>query len=287
MNRTVPVLCLGCIAAIGGTTYGMLGASAADRTAVPSGLGGAGALATTPAATALHAARRTCTMPPLDAVVRDLQARAAASPDDRGTWRVLAEALLERVQQRSHLRGLSVGSPVHSELPKDLVEDLESGLAAVTRARELGDDDGDLYRIEASLMSQHITGLGAALQWNPRIQAALAQAIERGRDNPRLQVALGLRKLLAPKLLGHDPGRALEHFEFAARALADDERPAVFAAMASYLQRRRQQAVAWLEQAVARNPNNSFARVVLQRVRRDEPDPFGRDVTLEEVAAAK
>jgi hypothetical protein len=76
-------------------------------------------------------------------------------------------------------------------------------------------------------------------------------------------------------LLGHDPERALEHFELAARALADDERPAVFAAMASYLQRKRLQAVAWLEQAVARNPKNSFARVVLQRVRRDEGDPFG------------
>ena len=41
--------------------------------------------------------------------------------------------------------------------------------------------------------------------------------------------------------------------------------PAVFAAMASYLQQKRQQAIGWMEQAVAKNPQNRFARVVLQR----------------------
>jgi tetratricopeptide (TPR) repeat protein len=111
--------------------------------------------------------------------------------------------------------------------------------------------------------------------------------MQRAQDDPQLHVVMGLRLLMAPSLLGHDPERALEHFDFAARALADDERPAVFAAMASYLQRKRQQAVAWLEQAVARNPKNSFARVVLQRVRRDEGDPFGRDVSVAEAAASK
>ena len=79
---------------------------------------------------------------------------------------------------------------------------------------------------------------------------------------------------------------ALEHFTFAAEA-SDDERPAVFAAMATYLQHKRQQAIAWLQRAVAKNPDNKFARVVLQRLRRGEEDPFGRDVTASELAAAK
>jgi hypothetical protein len=136
-------------------------------------------------------------------------------------------------------------------------------------------------------MSNQITGLVAAMQWNGRIQAALTKAAERGADDPRLHVALGLRRLLAPKLLGHDAEQALTHFEFAAELLQDDERPAVFAAMASYLQRKRQQALTWLQRAVERNPANTFARVVLERVRRDERDPFGRDVTTAEAATAK
>lgn len=40
--------------------------------------------------------------------------------------------------------------------------------------------------------------------------------------DPHLQVALGL---LAPKLLGQDIDKALEHFEFAAKALQDDGAP--------------------------------------------------------------
>jgi hypothetical protein len=98
-------------------------------------------------------------------------------------------------------------------------------------------------------------------------------------------VALGLRLLLAPRLLGHDPAAALTHFDRAAAGLPDDERPLLFAAMAEWLLRQRQRAIARLEQAVARNPDRVFARVVLARLRRDEPDPFGRDVAAAEVEA--
>ena len=95
-----------------------------------------------------------------------------------------------------------------------------------------------------------------------------------------------MRKLLAPRFFGHDPSAALEHFEFAANS-DDDERPAVFAAMATYLQNKRMLAISWLERAVERNPDNAFARVCLRRLRRGEEDPFGRDVTVEELASSK
>lgn len=284
MNRLVLLLCLVCLAAIGATGYSMLGNRAADALGVPAT---AKASEPAPAAQALREARRQCSLPALDALIADLKAKTAAAANDTEPWRVLAEALLERAQMRSNLRGMAVGAPVYAELPAEVAADLEAGLAAVARARGLGDDGGDLYRVEASLMSQHITGIGSALQWNSRIEDALVAAGERERDNPRLHTVLGLRKLLAPKLFGGDPDAALQHFEFAAKALVDDERPAVFAAMASHLQKKRQQAIAWLEQAVARNPQNAFARVVLQRVRRDEPEPFARDVTAAEVAAVK
>jgi len=47
--------------------------------------------------------------------------------------------------------------------------------------------------------------------------AALAAATARAKDDPRLHVALGLRKLMAPEFLGHDAVGALTHFEFAAQ----------------------------------------------------------------------
>jgi tetratricopeptide (TPR) repeat protein len=294
MTRVLTLLCLGCVVTIGASAYGLLGTSTgvpprstAPGSAPASSSPADSSLTDSPWAVALREARRECSLPAIDAVVQRLQEHVAGNTKDQRAWHFLAEALLLRAQQRAHLRGMTAGAPVWSDPPTEIVHDVDHGLAAVARARELGDDSGALFRIEAGLMSQRITGLGSALQWNPRVEAAIDAAMQRSQDDPQLHVVIGLRLLMAPSLLGHDPERALAHFELAARALADDERPAVFAAMASYLQRKRQQAVAWLEQAVARNPKNSFARVVLQRVRRDEGDPFGRDVSVAEAAASK
>lgn len=296
MSRPLTLLCVTCAVGLGSTTWVMLGAGATERIEVPArGLAqasGAPPAATDrtaepPLASELRQARASCQLAAVDSVVEKLRAAVREAPADRSAWHLLAEAHLERALVRAHERGMAVGAPTYAQLPRDVAADLDAGQAAANRARELGDDSGELFRIEAGLMSQRITGLATALQWNGKIQQALARASERARDNPHLHTALGLRKLLAPKLLGHDPAQALEHFEFAAAAPAADERPEVFAAMASYLQRKRQQAIGWLERAVARNPHNRFARVVLARLRAGEDDPFGRDVTAAEAAATK
>lgn len=280
--KLVPALSLVTAIGIGITAWALLDGSATADVAVPLAPG-----RSTTAPADLRAARRACDPAALDPVVQALTAATAAPDASHEAFHRLAEAHLERALLRSHRRGLVVGTPTWTELPRELADDVDRGLAAVARARELGDRSGDLHRIEASLLSQRITGLTTAMQWNARIQAALKKAGELAGEDPQLHVALGLRKLLAPKFFGHDATKALEHFEFAAKALAEDERPAVFAAMATWLQQKRQAAIGWLEQAVARNPHNEFARVVLQRLRAGEADPFGRDVTPAEAAAAK
>jgi tetratricopeptide (TPR) repeat protein len=287
MIRFVPLLCVVAAAALGVTAWSMLHAGS-DGVAVPAAAAAAPAAAPQDQlAQALRDARRTCTVDALDGAIARIREAVVGAPTDAHAHHLLAEAHLERSLARSHDRGLAVGAPAFPELPKELADDLTAGLAAAARARELGDDTSDLFRIEAGLMSQRIVGLTTALRWNGAIHEALQKAAARAQDNPHLHVALGLRRLLTPKLLGHDPAKALEHFEFAAKVLADDERPAVFAAMASYLQQKRQQAIGWLEQAVARNPANRFARVVLQRLRAGEDEPFARAITAAEAAAMK
>jgi tetratricopeptide (TPR) repeat protein len=293
MSRVVPVLCAGALFALGGTAWVMLRASGTD-VAVPADTpadtntnAGPGASADGGLGAQLRDARRSCELPRVDAAVAAIAAKCEAEPQVAAHWHLLAKAHLERALLRGHDKAIKVGAPTFPEPPPELTADLEAGLAAVRRARELGDDDGDLYRIEAGLMAQHIVGLRTALEWNGRIQEALRASGERRADNPHLHVALGLRTLLAPKLLGHDPAHALEHLTFAAKALPDDERPAVFAAMASSLLKKRQDAIGWLERAVATNPHNRFARVVLSRLRAGEDDPFGRDVTATEAATTK
>jgi len=283
MSRLVPILCAAAVVGIGLTAWSQLSAGNTDLE-IPKGTKPTeNAEKPTPDA-ALRAARLQCTIEPLNAIIAKARGQVDASPEDAACWHLLAEAHLERAQLRSHLRGMSVGKPLYDELPTELAQDVEAGMAAAAKAREHGDETGQLFRIEAGLMSQRITGFTTALQWNGKIGTALKEAGERDANDPKLHVALGLRKLLAPKLFGHDPEKALEYFEFADQR-SGDERPALFAGMASYLQKKRQQAIGWLEKAVAKNPANKFARVVLERLRRGEDDPFGRDVTEEEFAA--
>lgn len=287
MSRLVPILCAAATVGIGLTAWSQLSAGNAD-VEIPKGTPPAKAKTGTTTSkdpgAALRAARQQCSIEAIDAIVEKARGETEARPEDAAAWHLLAEAHLERAQQRTHLRGMTVGKPTFDKLPEAFEKDLEAGMAAVAKARQHGDDTGQLFRIEAGLMSQRITGIASALQWNSKIGQALKEAGQRASDDPKLHVALGLRKLFAPKFFGHDPERALEYFEFAA-AQDDDERPAVFAGMASYLQKKRQQAIGWIEKAVAKNPANKFARVVLERLRRGEDDPFGRDVTEEEFAA--
>lgn len=290
MSRALTILCITAAAGIGGSTWVLLGAGATEHLDVPKSPRPVAAPQGEPGNTIgdeLRAARATCRVDAMDAVITRMQAACRASPDTAAAWHALAEGHLERSLLRSHDRGMVVGAPTFSQLPPDVQADVDAGLVAAKRARELGDDSGDLFRIEAGLMSQRIVGIGSAMQWNGKIQEALNAAGAREQHNPQLHVALGLRKLMAPTLLGHDPEKALVHFEFAAASLERDERAAVFAGMASFLQKKRQQAIAWLERAVARNPNSRFARVVLARLRAGEDDPFGRDITAAEAAATK
>lgn len=286
MTRLVPALCVAAALAVGGTTWVLLSARAHEHLAVPTTPGAAPQVNAGPA-TALVAARRSCKPEALDPVIAELtRAAEAAAADAAAPWHLLADAHLERALARSHRRGLRVGEPTWSELPVTIADDVRLGLEAAAKAKQRGDETADLLRIEAALLSQRITGVTSALQWNGRIHAALQRAGELGKDDPRVHVAIGLRQLLAPKWFGHDAEKALEHFEFAARSLADDERPSVFAAMACHLQKKRQQAIDWLERAVATNPANLFARVVLKRLRAGEDEPFGRELGDAEIAAA-
>jgi len=233
----------------------------------------------------LDAARATCSLQALDEVIARLQTLAGAADASPSEWTLLGEAFLERAQQRTLLRGMTVGQPLFSELPPLLAKDLDAGAAAVAEARRRGDDSAASYRVEAALLSQRITGMLSALRYRGDIERALTAAAERDPEDPKLLVARGLQKLLAPRLLGHDPQAARETFERAHRN-GGDERAAVFAAMACWLLEQPDEAKQWLEVAVDQNPANVYAQVVLARVRAASPDPFGRDDSEAEASAA-
>ena len=234
----------------------------------------------------LDEARAACSLRALDEAVDAIEARARAAGGTAADWTLLAEAYLERAQQRTLLRGLTVGQPLFSELPPQFEFDIDAGAAAIAEARRLGADSATSFRVEASLLSQRITGLLSALRFRGDIRSALEAARERDPDDPKLLVALGLQQLLAPKMFGHDPRGALKQFE-RAHENGGDERSAVFAAMACWLLEQPSAARQWLETATAQNPSNLFARAVRARVLKGDQDPFQRDVSDQEVAAIR
>lgn len=279
--KWIALLCLLALAALGGSVFHLLGAGAGAQVAIP-GQPAANRPTVDQRRAALLATRQACDLAAMDAFIAQQREALAADTADAAAARLLAEALLERVLLRNMLRGMSVGTPLHSELPAATAADLTEAERLIARARELGDRSVHLLRIEAGVLSNQIVGLGSALRLNSRIEAALRAAAELDPRDPALHVALGVRKLLAPRLLGHDPDGALEHFEYAAEAMPGDERPRVFAAMACWLQRKRERAIQWLEHAVAVNANNVFARAVLRRLQAGEAEPFARDVEAAE-----
>jgi tetratricopeptide (TPR) repeat protein len=274
-------LCLLCIVGLVLRGRDLLGGGSADRIAVPPVQPPAKAVGE-PRRQALLDARHTCAPAELDKFIAEQQALVQKEPANATQARILAEALLERVQLRNMRRGMEPGAPLYDEVPAVVEADLQSGLELVNKARALGEQCADLFRIEASLLSNKITGIGSAMQWNGRIQKALGEAAKLDESLPSLHVALGLRKLLAPPLLGQDTEAALKHFEFAAEQLPADERPRVFAGMAAFLLKKREQAIAWLQRAVTANPNNVFACAVLKRLVAGEADPFARDVPVDQ-----
>src|SRR5690606_14615792 len=147
MSRLVPLLCAACVAAIGLTAWSQLAASDATVT-IPT----VGSDPSTPTATAaserLRKARMHCTVAAFDTLIDTLQ-KQVAPHGDKQQWHQLAESYLERASQRAHLFGMAPGEATFAGLPEEFAEDLEAGLAAVAKARELGDDSGQLFRIEA------------------------------------------------------------------------------------------------------------------------------------------
>jgi hypothetical protein len=229
----------------------------------------------------LHAARRTCRLPPLDEFVleQELLVRETEDPALKGRHlHVLAEACLERIYCRNAHRGMTPGEALYARVPPAVADDVEDGLQALADARALGVELGDGYRVEAGLRTSLITGKLSAMSMKSKVTAAFKRATELDGENPRLHVGLGCRKLFAPRYLGQDLDKAMEHFVYACFKLPQDERPRIFASMTAYLTGDSDGALSWAEKAAALNENSAFAKAVLQRLKNGERDPFGRDL---------
>lgn len=221
--------------------------------------------------------RLSCDIDDLDGLVADQQELVEEDPTPENL-RVLAEAVYERILARDMRKGFKIGSFVDAASYAINRGDIELGLAAIRRAKKLGDTSAESDRLEAGLLSQSLTDLGAVFKTRAAIDAALQRALKKDPRNGHVHVALGCRLLFVPSWLGQDIDKAIEHFEFAARVLPNNERPCLFAAFGRYLQGARGACREWLEKARAKNPKHPFLLAVLARLAAGEDKPFERDL---------
>ncbi len=223
--------------------------------------------------------RKSCDTIRLNSFLADQIVRCQQQPANKDELRILAQTYVERVALRTIGKGMSIGEPMFETIPENIERDLDQGLAAIAKLHELGCTHSETFRIEATLLSNKITGLRSVWQHSSRIQNALDQAYEKDPSNPRVLIALGLRKLLAPKFFGHDANAGRTLLLKAADALELDERPLVYAALAEHSLGKLAACQELLETAVEHNPNNPFAVAVLERVVAGDPSPFANDIS--------
>lgn len=218
--------------------------------------------------------RQSCQRQDLLVFLAEQQKQAEQSPLDPEVLRILAETHLELGQFNDVGAGLEIGAPIRTTVSDQLRGHIDAGMAALLQARDLGDDDAENHRIESSLLALEIHGLASAFKVNGRATAALNAAVERDEANPRVQVAIGCRLLFAPAMLGGDPSRARDHLIAGANGLPYDERPLLYAAMASWKLGDAEQCQRLLEQASNRTSANPLVKAVRRRLAAGVDDPF-------------
>ena len=283
MSRTLAILIAAAAFGVGVSAWSKLSAESREDSPAASVIESDAAAAL---AAALTDAKRSYLHAQVAEVVAKAHKLAIEAPADAWAWHRLAEAHLESAQQRINMRGIRVGEPAFESMPPDFAADLQAGLEAVEQAKAHGDDSASLYCVEAMLLSRQITGLISALRLTHAVNRALDSASRRDEHAAEVQFTLGIKKLLSPKLFGHDARSALEHFQQAAQDERDD-RAQMFAAMAYHQLGQQEEAALWLRRAVETNPANLFAKAVLHRLQAGEAEPFGRDITPAEADAAK
>lgn len=96
-------------------------------------------------------------------------------------------------------------------------------------------------------------------------EIALALKLDSG--NPRASLAMGIWKLRTPRLFGGDPDEAVGHFQRAVQLEPRSVQARVWLGVAFKERGRRAEAREALEQAVALQPQNAWARSELDQLR--------------------
>ena len=143
---------------------------------------------------------------------------------------------------------------------------LDEAIASAKTAVRLNPQHSDSHRLLGEAYGRLIGLKGGmtGLLYGRRAHNEIALALKLDPENPRASVAMGIWKLRTPKLFGGDPEEALRHFHRAIQIEPQSAPARVWLGVALKEQGRREEAREALEQAVALQPQNGWARGELE-----------------------
>jgi tetratricopeptide (TPR) repeat protein len=168
------------------------------------------------------------------------------------------------------------------ERDEERVESLAArALTALEPCRGAGAMRGECRAVTATLYGQQIAlNPMRAMRLGPRIQELRAAALAADSLNPRVWHLVGVNYFYAPALFGGGPARAVPFFLKADSLFATARHPrsdfaprwgravnASFLGQAYYAMEMDEEALRWLEQAVAMNPHDYLARRRIEELR--------------------
>lgn len=149
------------------------------------------------------------------------------------------------------------------------LREIDQAIASAKTAIQRDPQHSDAHRIlgEAYGRLINLKGGMTGVLYGRRSYNELALALKLDPDNPRASLAMGIWKLRTPKLFGGDADEAVRHFQKAIQLQPTSVQARVWLGVALKERGRRAEAREVLEQAVALDPQNVWARSELDQVR--------------------
>lgn len=136
--------------------------------------------------------------------------KAARDANNDTLWLEYAEAaLLVAELRRGDYEHLELDKKARRELGKQIDETANSALEALGGLPE----SSERYRLEADLLGTMIRSKFKGMKYQPRVEKAIAEALELDKTNANAWVSNARRPLFAPPNQGGDPARALLYLD--------------------------------------------------------------------------
>jgi tetratricopeptide (TPR) repeat protein len=210
-----------------------------------------------PLAAAMAAARKTHDEAQLQSLKKQLEENITRNASDALTYYDLARVqsyLMDVYEMRRDKR--AAGAAV------------DKAIEAAQRSIQLEEKSADAHSLMADLYGRKIAygGMFAGARFGPKVGEENKRAMALDDKNPRVWASLGRQYLMAPKMFGGDPGKAVESFQKSLAIDPSEDQTWVWLAKAFHKLGDTAKSREAIQRALQLNPGSPFAKAAAAEV---------------------